>query len=86
MAKSNQRWCSDGFEIRCDNGEPLRVTFALDCCLAIVSALRARRCRAALYLGKQRKKAVARRAPVSPVAGRTAPDVASEGSGVTASA
>ncbi|MDO3529983.1 IS3 family transposase [Ralstonia pseudosolanacearum] len=31
-AKSNQRWCSDGFEFRCDNGEPLRVTFALDCC------------------------------------------------------
>ncbi|WP_316902507.1 IS3 family transposase [Ralstonia edaphi] len=32
VAKSNQRWCSDGFEFRCDNGEPLRVTFALDCC------------------------------------------------------
>jgi transposase InsO family protein len=31
-AKSNQRWCSDGFEFRCENGEPLRVTFALDCC------------------------------------------------------
>ncbi|MCP1121614.1 IS3 family transposase [Robbsia andropogonis] len=30
--KSNQRWCSDGFEFRCENGEPLRVTFALDCC------------------------------------------------------
>ena len=29
---SNQRWCSDGFEFRCENGEPLRVTFALDCC------------------------------------------------------
>ncbi|EPN8968235.1 TPA: tyrosine-type recombinase/integrase, partial [Escherichia coli] len=28
----NQRWCSDGFEFRCDNGEKLRVTFALDCC------------------------------------------------------
>ncbi|WP_436894619.1 DDE-type integrase/transposase/recombinase, partial [Klebsiella pneumoniae] len=24
--------CSDGFEFRCDNGEKLRVTFALDCC------------------------------------------------------
>ncbi|ACC76361.1 H-NS family nucleoid-associated regulatory protein [Paraburkholderia caribensis] len=35
---------------------------------------------------KAAKKAVARRAPVSPVAGRTALDVASEGSGVTASA
>lgn len=32
VAKSNQRWCSDGFEFRCENGEPLRVTFALDCC------------------------------------------------------
>lgn len=32
VARSNQRWCSDGFEFRCDNGEPLRVTFALDCC------------------------------------------------------
>lgn len=32
VGKSNQRWCSDGFEFRCENGEPLRVTFALDCC------------------------------------------------------
>lgn len=32
VARSNQRWCSDGFEFRCDNGEPLRLTFALDCC------------------------------------------------------
>ncbi|MGC8210099.1 IS3 family transposase [Ralstonia pseudosolanacearum] len=30
--RSNQRWCSDGFEFRCDDGTPLRVTFALDCC------------------------------------------------------
>lgn len=30
--RSNQRWCSEGFEFRCDNGERLRVTFALDCC------------------------------------------------------
>ena len=29
---SDQRWCSDGFEFRCDNGEPVRTTFALDCC------------------------------------------------------
>lgn len=29
---SNVRWCSDGFEFRCDNGEPVRATFALDCC------------------------------------------------------
>jgi putative transposase len=29
---SNTRWCSDGFEFRCDDGTPLRVTFALNCC------------------------------------------------------
>ena len=29
---SNIRWCSDGFEIGCDNGEKVRVAFALDCC------------------------------------------------------
>lgn len=27
----NRRWCSDGFEIGCDNGERVRVAFALDC-------------------------------------------------------
>ncbi|EHQ9037930.1 IS3 family transposase [Escherichia coli] len=32
VKESNQRWCSDGFEFRCDNREKLRVTFALDCC------------------------------------------------------
>ncbi|HCN5304274.1 TPA: IS3 family transposase [Escherichia coli] len=32
VKESNQRWCSDGFEFRCDNGEKLRVTFALDFC------------------------------------------------------
>ncbi|HFV6958710.1 TPA: IS3 family transposase [Escherichia coli] len=32
VKESNQRWCSDGFAFRCDNGEKLRVTFALDCC------------------------------------------------------
>ncbi|HIF7760619.1 IS3-like element IS2 family transposase [Escherichia coli] len=32
VKESNQRWCSDGFEFRCDNGEKLRVTFAPDCC------------------------------------------------------
>lgn len=32
VMQSNQRWCSDGFEFRCDNGQPLRVTFAMDCC------------------------------------------------------
>jgi transposase InsO family protein len=29
---SNMRWCSDGFEIRCWNGEKVHVAFALDCC------------------------------------------------------
>ena len=29
---SNTRWCSDGFELSCDNGERVRVAFALDCC------------------------------------------------------
>lgn len=32
VTQSNTRWCSDGFEIRCDNGEKVRVAFALDCC------------------------------------------------------
>ncbi len=32
VGESNQRWCSDSFEFSCDNGEKLRVTFALDCC------------------------------------------------------
>ncbi len=27
----NTRWCSDGFEIACDNGERVRVVFTLDC-------------------------------------------------------
>ncbi len=31
VEESNQRWCSDGFEFNCDNGEKLRVTFALHC-------------------------------------------------------
>jgi len=28
----NTRWCSEGLEIACDNGEKVRVAFALDCC------------------------------------------------------
>ena len=28
----NTRWCSDGLEITCDNGEKVRVAFGLDCC------------------------------------------------------
>lgn len=30
--KSNLRWCSDSFEIRCWNGEKVHVAFSLDCC------------------------------------------------------
>lgn len=32
VKESDQRWCSDGFEFGCDDGEKVRVTFALDCC------------------------------------------------------
>lgn len=32
VSQSNRRWCSDGFEIGCDNRERVRVAFALDCC------------------------------------------------------
>jgi putative transposase len=32
VAQSNLRWCSDGFELGCDNGEKVRVAFAFDCC------------------------------------------------------
>jgi len=32
VKESNTRWCSDGLELSCDNGERVRVAFALDCC------------------------------------------------------
>jgi putative transposase len=32
VTESDRRWCSDGFEIACDNRERVRVAFALDCC------------------------------------------------------
>jgi putative transposase len=32
VSESNIRWCSDGFELACDNGERVRVAFAMDCC------------------------------------------------------
>lgn len=32
VEKSDRRWCSDGFEIACDNRERVRIAFALDCC------------------------------------------------------
>lgn len=31
VPESNRRWCADGFEFRCENGGPVRVTFALNC-------------------------------------------------------
>ena len=30
--KSDLRWCSDGFQIRCWSGEVVHVVFSLDCC------------------------------------------------------
>ncbi len=32
VARSNLRWCSDGFELAGDDGAKVRVAFALDCC------------------------------------------------------
>ena len=32
VARPDTRWCSDGFEISCDNGERVRIAFTLDCC------------------------------------------------------
>jgi len=32
VAQSDLRWCSDAFEGACENGERVRVAFALDCC------------------------------------------------------
>jgi hypothetical protein len=32
VERSDQRYCLDGLEITCDNGERARVTFSLDCC------------------------------------------------------
>lgn len=29
---SDERWCSDGFELACENGEKVRAVFVLDCC------------------------------------------------------
>jgi putative transposase len=30
--RPDTRWCADGFEIGCDNGEKGRIAFTLDCC------------------------------------------------------
>jgi putative transposase len=32
VQRSDQRYCSDGLEIACGNGERVRVAFSLDCC------------------------------------------------------
>jgi transposase InsO family protein len=32
VERSDLRWCSDGFEIKCDSGETVTATFAKDCC------------------------------------------------------
>ena len=32
VKESDTRWCSDGLELSCDNGERVHVAFALDCC------------------------------------------------------
>jgi transposase InsO family protein len=38
---SDMRWCSDGFEIKCDSGETVTATFAKDCCDREILAWRA---------------------------------------------
>jgi putative transposase len=35
------RWCSDGFEIKCDSGQTVTATFTKDCCDREIMALRA---------------------------------------------
>ncbi len=32
VKESDTRWCSDGLELSCDNGERVRLAFAQDCC------------------------------------------------------
>jgi putative transposase len=38
---SDQRWCSDGFEIKCDSGQTVTATFTKDCCDREIMAWRA---------------------------------------------
>lgn len=61
MDTSNTRWCSDGFEFRCEDSDKLRVTFALDCCD-----------REAISWGGQPQRLQRRRCPRRDVAGRRA--------------
>jgi putative transposase len=41
VSESNKRWCSDGFEIACDNGQVVTGTFTKDCCDREIIAWRA---------------------------------------------
>jgi transposase InsO family protein len=41
VTNSDARWCSDGFEIKCDSGETVTATFTKDCCDREVLAWRA---------------------------------------------
>lgn len=41
VEQSDQRWCSDGFEIKCDSGQTVTATFAKDCCDREIMAWRA---------------------------------------------
>ncbi len=38
---SDTRWCSDGFEIKCDSGQTVTATFTKDCCDREILAYRA---------------------------------------------
>ncbi len=41
VVTSDMRWCSDGFEIKCDSGQTVTATFAKDCCDREIMAWRA---------------------------------------------
>jgi putative transposase len=37
VERSNLRWCSDGFKLACDNGEKVRIAFALEFSTAVIA-------------------------------------------------
>jgi transposase InsO family protein len=41
VERSDLRWCSDGFEIKCDSGQTVTATFTKDCCDREIMAYRA---------------------------------------------
>ena len=41
VPSSEQRWCSDGFEIKCDSGQTVTAAFTKDCCDREIMAWRA---------------------------------------------